>query len=244
MTAALPVHVALVDDSRTIDPQELAAVAGALNEQVARDFAPVWQVRATVGAYPQAPANTWAISIRRQLDEPGALGYHTDVQRQPVSYVQAGGEWPVTCSHELLEMLADPWGNRMHGGRLPYGMEGDFREFGLKTRNSHVSYLLEACDPCEATSYGVGGIELSDFLLPGWYHALPDTHSAYSHAGGCRLPREVAQGGYVSFAVGDRWWQAFGDRGGLKVQDLGTFDGRASSLREWTDLSAREFRGR
>lgn len=242
---ALPVHVALVDDTGSIDPHQLATVAGALNEQVLRDFAPVWHVSASVGAYPKAPAGTWAIRIRDKLDEPGALGYHTDAHNQPVSYVMVTDEWPVTCSHELLEMLADPFGNRMHGGRLPEGLEGDFREFGLKTRNSHVSYLLEACDPCEATSYDVGGVELSDFLAPGWYHALPDTHTAYSHAGGCRSPRQVADGGYVSFAVGEHWWQGFNQGGSLSVESLGTFDKAAfSSLREFTDAHAREHRSK
>src|SRR3954469_19617908 len=130
MTSALPVHVALVDETNSIAADELAHVAGALNEQVLRDFAPVWHVRASVGAYPQAPANTWAIRIRRSLDEPGALGYHTDDHNQPVSYVMLTQDWPVTCSHELLEMLADPWGSRMHGGRLPAGIEGRHAEFG------------------------------------------------------------------------------------------------------------------
>lgn len=242
MTSALPVHVALVDETGTIGAHELAAVAGALNEQVTRDFAPVWHVRATVGAYPKAPAHTWAIRIRKSLDEPGALGFHTDTQNQPVSYVMLTDDWAATCSHELLEMLADPWGNRMHGGRLPVGMEARYSDFGLKTARSHVSYLLEACDPCEATSYDVGGVAVSDFLLPGWYHAVPDTHTAYSFAGGCRQPREVAPGGYVSFAVGDHWWQVFADHSGGQVQDLGASQERGESLRQFVDRRAREFR--
>ncbi len=96
MTSALPVHVALVDETGTIDPTELAKVAGALNEQVLRDFAPVWNVRASVGAYPQAPANTWAIQVRRSLDEPGALGFHDTDNNQPVSYVMLTADWAAT----------------------------------------------------------------------------------------------------------------------------------------------------
>jgi len=241
--SALPVHVALVDETGEIGMQALSVVAGALNEQVARDFAPVWHVRATVGAYPKAPPNTWAIVIRRSLDEPGALGYHTDKQNQPISYVMLTGEWSVTCSHELLEMLADPWGNRMHGGRLPGGLEWAHKKFGLRAVNSHVSYLLEVCDPPEAVSYDIGGVAVSDFIMPGWYHALPDTHTAFSFAGGCRQPREIADGGYVSFCVGDHWFQAFDSRGALRTQDLGTFDrAQWGSLRAFTDFHSRAFR--
>lgn len=240
---ALPVHVALVDETNTIGAQALAVVAGALNEQVARDFAPVWHVRATVGAYPKAPPNTWAIVIRERLDEPGALGYHTDAQNQPISYVMLTPDWSVTCSHELLEMLADPWGNRMHGGRLPAGLEAKHADFGLRHDTSHVSYLLEACDPPEAVSYDIGGVAVSDFLLPGWYHANPDTHTAYSFAGGCRQPREVAPGGYVSWCVGDHWWQAFASHGALRVRDLGVFSrAEFGSVRAFTDHHARVFR--
>jgi hypothetical protein len=156
-------------------------------------------------------------------------------------------DWSVTCSHELLEMLADPWGNRMHGGRLPGGLEGDHARFGLRTEHSHVSYLLEACDPPEAVAYDIGSVAVSDFLLPGWYHANPDTHSAYSFAGGCKQPREVAPGGYVSFAVGDHWWQAFASHTALQVQDLGTFaeaqrEHGFRTLREFTDHMARRCR--
>jgi hypothetical protein len=245
MTSALPVHVALVDETATIAADELAHVAGALNEQVLRDFSPVWHVRASVGAYPQAPANTWAIRIRRSLDEPGALGYHTDEHNQPVSYVMLTDDWPATCSHELLEMLADPWGSRLHGGRLPAGLETRHKDFGLKTERSHVSYLLEVCDPPEATSYEVGDVPVSDFIAPPWYSATGASRVNFSFAGGCRTPRHVAAGGYVSFAApSGEWFQCFADRGGkLTVQDLGRFDrARFSSLREFTDFSARAHR--
>jgi hypothetical protein len=245
VTSALPAHVALVDETSSIGADELAHVAGALNEQVLRDFAPVWKVRASVGAYPQAPANTWAIRIRRSLDEPGALGYHTDAANQPVSYVMLTSDWSVTCSHELLEMLADPFGNRMHGGRLPAGIEDRHADFGLKHPTSHVSYLLEVADPPEATAYEVGDVQVSDFLTPAWYHATPQSFAYYSHAGGCRKPRQVAPGGYVSFVCPDNHWrQVFADRNGaLSVQDLGQFDkARFSSLREFTDFSARAHR--
>lgn len=223
----------------------MAGLAGALSEQIQHDFAPVWHVAASVGVYPEAPAGTWAVHIQDKLDEPGALGYHTDEHNQPVAYVEATSDTAVTVSHEVLEMLADPWGNRMHSARLPQHIDLDFRDFGLRTERSYVHYLLEVCDPCEATSYVVGGYPLSDFLLPHWYRSNPTPAPSYSCAGGCELPRGVAPGGYVSFAVGDEWYQVFNERGSLQVQNLGKFS-RAdhASLREFTDHHAREFRSR
>lgn len=243
-TRALPIHVALVDETGSISPMRLAEVAGALNRQVTEDVAPVWHVRATVGYYPQPPSETWTVRIRRQLDEPNALGYHTDELQQPVSYVMLTDDWPATASHEVLEMLVDPWGNRLHGGRLPAGLEDHYRDFGLKHATSHVSYLVEVADPPEAVSYDVGGVALSDWISPAWYASTLRTHTAYSHAGTCTRPRMVAPGGYVSFHINGRWWQAFARHGAaLQVRDLGRFDRSSwSSLREFTDHHARKAR--
>lgn len=243
-TAAIPVLVALVDETGQIDPTELANMAAAMSEQVQHDFAPVWHVRASVAAFPTAPANTWVVHIQTQLDQPGALGYHTDDHHQPLSFVEFTPDWTVTVSHEVLEMLADPWGSRLHSAELPAGVEDNFAQFGLSSAQDRVSYLLEVCDPCEATSYSVGGQTLSDFLLPYWYRTTPSPALAYSQVGGCVKPREVADGGYVSFGTpSGEWFQVFNQGGQLSTKDLGKFNkAKYGSLREWTDERAREFR--
>lgn len=245
MSTAIPVHVALVDESGEVDMPTLQECAGALNEQIQADFAPIWNVKATVGAYTTAPLATWAVIIQAQLDQPGALGYHTDANNQPISYVEATSDWTVTASHETLEMLADPFGNRMHTAILPFGLELDFAQFGLANASSRVHYLLEVGDPCEATSYAVGGVPMSDFLLPYWYRSSTVGCEHYSHAGGCKMPREVADGGYVSFANSNgEWFQVFNEGGQLQIQDLGHFDNSAfGSIREFVDSKAREYRG-
>lgn len=250
----IPVHVGLVDRTGSIDPNYLAEVAGALNEQIQADFAPIWHVRATVGVYDAKAldaSHMWRVEIVRHLDEPGALGYHTNLANgQPISLVQFDPyQWPGIASHEVLEMLADPYGKRLHQARLPgaLDLESHYREFGLKHPTSRVSYLLEVCDPCEAMLYPVGGVELSDFLLPDWYRTTPRPHVTYSHAAGCRSPREVAEGGYVSFCnpVSDEWFQVFVEDGKAQVQALGRFDANDhASLRAWTDEAARLYRSR
>src|SRR5438046_1699077 len=107
-TAAIPVHVALVDESGTIDAADLAEVAGALNEQMQADFTPAWKVAVTVGAYPSAPPHTWRVELQQGIDAPGAAGYHSDEHHQPFAKVDlTAGEWTVTASHELCEMAGD-----------------------------------------------------------------------------------------------------------------------------------------
>lgn len=47
---------------------------------------------------------------------PGEGGYHTDKHNQPYAKVIASANddsWTVDASHEIIEMLIDPYGNRM-----------------------------------------------------------------------------------------------------------------------------------
>jgi hypothetical protein len=239
----IPVHVALVDDTKTLDAQELAIAAGALNSQVQNDVARVWGVAATVGAYQTPPPQTWTIHLQAKLDQPGALGYHSDDNNQPDAFVVLDDSWTVSVSHELIEMLVDPFGSRMTSARLPQNVPP--QQVGLAAATDRVHYLLEPCDPCEASNYPVGGVPVSDFLLPAWYRSAPVACEHYSHTGYCVQPRQVANGGYVSFtADGSTWYQCFNEGGTLQVQDLGKFD-KASygGLREWVDEKAREHRG-
>lgn len=240
---SLPVTVALVDDTKNYSHAELNEIAMALNQQIV-DLRHEWGgPPAHVGLPPTVTANMWSLVIRAQLDEPGALGYHTDAHNVPVSYIEFTGkdETPVTLSHELCEMLVDPWGNRMHGAQLPGHLQLDHRDFGMRTQSEHVHYLLEVCDPCERTSYKVNGIAVSDFLLPAWYRTNPKALAMYSFIGSLDLPREVDDGGYVSFANNSgEWYQIFVQNGKTSVSDLGTFDKAAyGSLRAFTDEHSR-----
>lgn len=236
-TAALPVHVALVDDTKQLNPADLQALAGAMSEQILHDFVPQWKVSASVAAYSKAPPSCWAVHIKAQLDQPGALGYHTDLHNQPVAYVELTNDYTVTVSHEVLEMLADPWGQRLHAARPPQ----DVQQFAMVKR---VHYLLEVCDPPEAKSYEVGGIALSDFVHPQWYRSYPAPALAYSQAGGCVKPRQVANGGYVSFVDDNgNWWQVFNENNTYQVRDLGVYaKSQFSALREWTDHCACQYK--
>lgn len=235
-TLAMPVHVALVDETGTIGVSNLADVAAALNAQIQRDFAPVWKVAATVGAYPKAPVHTWAIYLRNDIGDPGALGYHDSEHHQPYSLVDAdAGDWTITASHELLEMLADPWGNRMHTALSPEGV-GNRRK---------VRYLLEVCDPPEAHSYEIGGVEVSDFLFPQWYRTVDRAGVTYDFTGALLWPRSVDRGGYVSYCNPDgEWFQAFNRNGVISERSIGRFGrmGREGSLRQWTDHMSRRHR--
>jgi hypothetical protein len=220
----------------------VSSVAAAVQKQVTRDFGPLWQIHATVDAFENleaVPVDYWPVIIRDDIKEPGAAGYHTDDHGQPFSLVQADPGWELTASHEVLEMLADPFGNRTLAGTPPPGSPKPIAGF------SRVVYLVEVCDPCEADKYAyeVNGVRLSDFITPHYYDANGPTGVRYSFRGSVKEPHTVLEGGYVSLGnpVDNHWYQIIVQNGQPQVRDLGiisTTNGK--SLRETIDRMVRD----
>ena len=105
-------------------------------------------------------------------------------------------DWTVDASHETLEMLVDPGGNRLQTSRA-IEISGD----GVQDATGQFQYLVEACDPCEASNYAysIDGIAVSDFITPHFYDPVSTTGTRYSFGGNIKEPRRVLPGGYISF---------------------------------------------
>lgn len=227
----LTYHLALTSQSTAVPAESVMEVAAALQRQVTRDFAPIWGVAATVEPFAQldhVPTGYWPIVLRDDVPAQGDVGLHLDHQGQPMALIQANNIWSLTASHEALEMLADPWGNRF----VPGG--------SLKPGQGVVQYLVEVADPVPgvATAYSVNGILVSDFVTPEYFaHPVPVPGTSYSFTGAVQRPRDVAEGGYVTWLepVTNRWWQAMLARGRLEFSDLGPIGGAALGLRRLVD---------
>lgn len=225
----LPVQVALVSQTDKTPPDEVCHVAAALQKQATRDLAPLWGVSATVDVFPTArsvPAGYAPVFVVDDVQ--GAAGYHTDRNGQPFALVEYSHSWSLTASHEVLELLCDPWGNRTAPGRSPDDEQGQ------------VEFLVEACDPCEAAefAYTINGVFVSDFITPQFYDPKQTAGARYSFTGAITKPREVLPGGYIS------WWDPASNHiwqllrlGKDKLNDLGegSFNKPGMSLREYVD---------
>ncbi|MEV7613729.1 hypothetical protein [Streptomyces sp. NPDC089799] len=195
-------QLALVSETRahTINASQLNRVAAALQKQVTRDFGPLWQVDATVDAFDRledVPVGYWPLIVVD--DVPDAAGYHTDDNGQPFSLIEFSDSWSLTASHEMLEMCADPFGNRLVSGRSPHPDQGQ------------VEFLVEVADPSEAVQFGytVNGMLVSDFFTPRFYDPVAVDGVRYSFGGHVKAPRQVLPGGYISWRdpATDQWWQ-------------------------------------
>ena len=207
-------HIALVSLTDEIPIRDLLAVAAAVQKQVSRDFGPAWELQATVNAFadlisvpsdylpvvvfgdPQELAGRLAVAVG---EEPAARlleqfrrnelsGIHLNAfTRQPFSLVEAGDGWEVAASHEILEMIADPYGNRLIAAAHPIDP------------TKRVVYLIEVCDPCQAVWYPVNGIRVSDFYTPRYFDPVRSEATRYSFTGEITYPLEVLPGGYLTW---------------------------------------------
>jgi hypothetical protein len=211
-------HVALVSQTHHVQLDQLAVAAAAIQKQITRDFGPIWEIDADVAAFGKlsdVPLGYWPIVIRDDIHI-HAQGIHLNRRNgQPYALVMYSPNWTLTTSHECLEMLADPSGNRTQAGN------------SIKPGQGRVEYLVEVCDPSEAArfAYSVNGVLVSDFYTPNFFDPVPASGVRYSFTGAIKGPRQVLDGGYLSwldeetghlfqvFVTGDQ--SEFIDRGGV-----------------------------
>jgi hypothetical protein len=226
----LVANLALVSEVEGHDPSDVARVSGALQKQASRDFGPYWEVEATVDAYPRledVPVGYWPMVVKTDIEVPGAAGIHLDDNGQPFALITMSDSWSLTASHETLEMLADPMGNRLVAGQSPHPDQG------------RVEFLVEVCDPSEAAEFGytVNDILVSDFYTPRFFDPVVAENCRYSYSGKIEEPRTILKGGYISWhdPTSNEWWQQtwFGDQ--PEFRSLGVLSGATMSIRSWID---------
>jgi hypothetical protein len=238
------IQIGLVDKTEKISPTLMQSAAAALNLQVTRDLPQFWNVPATViylQSASQIPAGVWPVFLVKKLP-PGQGGSHMDRHNQPYAKVIANPgseEWTIDASHEVLEMLVDPYGNRLQNSTSIEIVNGNIQDGA-----SQFGYLVEACDPCEADqyAYSIQGIALSDFITPRFYDPVATPGTRYSFTGAIKAPRQILPGGYISWvnhATNEMQQLLYVDPGKPPtIQNLGTATG--ASLRGWIDSVMRK----
>jgi hypothetical protein len=233
-------HVALVSQTEQLGLDQLAVATAAIQKQITRDFGPIWDIDADVAAFGKlsdVPLGYWPIIIRDDIHEQGAAGIHLNRRNgQPFALVQFSDNWTLTTSHECLEMLADPSGNRTQAGN------------SVKPGQGRVEFLVEVCDPSEAAdfAYSVNGVLVSDFYTPNFFDPVRADGVRYSFTGEINQPRKVLDGGYLSWFDPEtqHLWQLFvgGDDPGFK--DRGEIPDDMENLRAVSDRYSVQHRTR
>lgn len=194
---SIPV-IAISNASTCLSDAQVEAILPALQKQVTNDFQPYWDVDCTIkflGIDQLLPLGWWQIVVLDNPDQAGDLGYHElSSQNTPLGKVFAkldldsGSSWTVTLSHELLEMLADPWINWCVVG------------------SDDKIYALEVADAVESDKLGyeIDGVLVSDFVTPAWFGpAEADRLDFRQHVS---KELELASGGYISVLESRKGW--------------------------------------
>lgn len=194
---SIPV-IAISNASTCLSDAQVEAVLPALQRQVTNDFQPYWDIDCTLkflGSDQPLPRGWWQIVVLDNADQAGELGYHElSSQNTPLGKVFAkldlenGSSWTVTLSHELLEMLADPWINWCVIG------------------SDDKIYALEVADAVEADKFGydIDGVLVSDFVTPAWFGPAETDRMDFRQHVSKEL--KLASGGYISVLDPKKGW--------------------------------------
>ena len=164
-----------------------------------------------------------------------AAGIHLDNNKKPFGLVSATNSWPLTASHEVLEILADPMGNRTQVA------------LSIKEDQGLVEYLVEVCDPSEAAAFGyqINGVWLSDFYTPEFFLSLSSENQRYSFTGAIPKSLTILRDGYISWmdpATGIWWQQIWFENDQPVFRELGRLDVSEQSPRTIIDTINRRDR--
>lgn len=166
--------------------------------QSAQQYVKVWKPKRNrpiimVGPPGQAPGGAWVMTVYDSnaplLYNCGCYGYH-DNAKKGLPYAVVGADpgdqsWQVTLSHELFEMLKDPYGK-------------SFVKVGLRR------YIVEIADPTEASTFAyslntLAGVPvwISDWVYPSWYRLAGVAPFDYQNK--VTMPFQLLCDGYDSY---------------------------------------------
>ncbi len=182
---------------------EIVKILSACHRQLVEDVAPAYGTGQPdilmLGLDEPWRAGAWRFVIADNSDQADALGYHeTDKGLIPSGYAfvkttkDVGGMASVTISHELCEMMGDPFINgASQWADLP----------------SPLFLASELCDPVEddALGYLKDGVQVSDFVLPAYF--VPGSAGPWDFNLHLKGPNTLTDGGYQSAWNKDQGWQ-------------------------------------
>ena len=197
----MAVEIVIVNASPVLTDAEVQIIVPALQHVDDTMLRPAWGFEPAVysfmplGQLPAADDIRWPIYLNRHSTDPGALGWHDD-QGRPFGRVFVGDclrygiSWTVDASHEAFEMRGNPF----------------IKEF-VKLVDGRTT-VRELCDAVEddALAIEVGGVKISDFVLPAYF--ARDEVGPYDYGGHLAGPcPALTAGGYQSLLVNGVWTQ-------------------------------------
>jgi hypothetical protein len=171
----------------------VAAIAAALQVQLARDFAPIWGIEPPavtvegrgepIYVFDSDASGDYGVTTAGRGGRPYAHVYAKPSFDHGCGWLTGTDSIASSISHEALEMLADPSVNTYHfnGARLMWGHD--------------------VCDPVQEITYGIRArgriVPVSDFVRPAYFNPY-GAAGPYDFRRALRAPFTIARGGYAT----------------------------------------------
>lgn len=202
--------IAVVFETNLVSAADQHRMVAAISAQVETHFAPVWNRLPShpkqFASVAEVPVEMPVIRVADYVDDPDALGYHTEDGDRVIGLVgartilDAGGavltgpdSISACLSHEVLEASINPFVGSWQDG--PDGHE----------------YATEVADPCQDRSYEISGVAVSDFVYPRWFDSQAQG-GQFDYLGAIKAPFARTSGGYIVYRDAARTVKQFGER--------------------------------
>jgi hypothetical protein len=215
--------IAVVDQTQSVRlPVSISALIAANQKYADRYLRPAWGVACKLRQAATIVDGAWNMVFLDNADVANALGYHDlSPTGLPFSRIftetaqKYGEDVAVTFSHELGEMLVDPFCQEM----MMHLETGDV-------------YPLEIADAVEEDTFGIDGIGVSNFVLPAWFESWHAPGSRrFDLLGALKKPFELRPGGYASILRSGDFMDIFGSN--AKAERFAKEDRRQHRMEFW-----------
>ncbi|MGI9602777.1 MAG: hypothetical protein ACR2QE_12890 [Acidimicrobiales bacterium] len=179
----------------SISLRELNRGVAAVQTQVVRDLWPSWNTSAPVNPFfrlEDVPLGHWPVVIRDDVG-PTTAGIHR-FEGTPVGVSPAAGDWTLSVSRVVLDLLVNPDGRRRLVGPAP-------DETGAV---EYVAAVAAVGD--QRFQYDIQGYPVSGFVFPAFYQGVVGPFDISGHI---EQARQVVPGGHLIWwdSGTGRWWQ-------------------------------------
>jgi hypothetical protein len=193
-----------VTNDSSLPDTEIADAMPAFQRALDQDFAPNWrEARGSELFLGEAPPGAWEIRI---VDTPECWfcsGYHDLDNGVPYAVVSTLDDWQATFSHELWEILVNPYLDRVAI---------------VKPKALTRVYALETADPVEGErsvyvrpSASGKAVQISDFVTPAWFRR--DSEGPWDFTRATKRPFQLLEDGYQLWLQNGAWNALYASKG-------------------------------
>lgn len=208
--AALGADVYVTNNTSSLTDAEIADALPVYQRALDEDFAPIWPAaRGSKLILGERPEGGWKVRIVDGTDCFFNAGYHDVEAGVPYAVVCAQDDWQITFTHELWEMLINPYMERFAT---------------VKGKHAKRRYALETADPVEGDQFAYqrqsasdAVVHISDFVTPAWFRR--GSRGPWDFARKTKRPLQILEDGYqLWFHQGA--WDAIWAGDGAKADGL------------------------